>query len=372
MKHLYILVLLITICSCVEPAKKYPIQHQTTPFFLGTYTDSLSRGVYACSIDSVGKIAIKGLAAASENPSFLIKSTDGKFLLAVNEISDLQNSGRVESYKIRGDSLHKISSQPSGGAHPCYVSITKTGTVFVANYSGGNIGLLHLNPQGELSSLLATQQHVANSSDTARSIPHAHSVWYDQTTNHVLAADLGTNQIWVSSLTPSQQNFDSTMVTRIDMVAGAGPRHITAHPTKPWIYVVNELNSSISRISKSRSGTYELNESVSSLPEAHREQSYGADIHISSDGKFLYSSNRGHNSIAIFSIDQTSGKLTLKATEAVRGDWPRNFALSPDEKYLIVANQRSKNLVSFRRDKTTGMLHYIDEIAAPTPACILF
>jgi 6-phosphogluconolactonase len=156
------------------------------------------------------------------------------------------------------------------------------------------------------------------------------------------------------------------------MPDGAGPRHISIHPDRKWIYVINEFNSSVSLVTERKNGRYELNNSYSTLPKKFNGDNYCADIHVSKDGKFLYASNRGHNSIAIFKIDQNEGSLNLIGHEPTKGKWPRNFAISPDEKFIIVANQHSNNIVSFKRDELSGELKYLDEIECPTPVNILF
>ena len=155
------------------------------------------------------------------------------------------------------------------------------------------------------------------------------------------------------------------------MVEGAGPRHLTLHPNGKWIYVINELNSTVTLITKTGS-TLTGGESWSTLPSNFTGESFCADIHVSRDGKFLYGSNRGHNSIVVYAIDQRSGSLEALEFESVAGDWPRNFALSPDEKMLLVANQRSKNITTLARDPKTGLLDYVTSTTAPIPVCILF
>jgi len=153
---------------------------------------------------------------------------------------------------------------------------------------------------------------------------------------------------------------------------GAGPRHLVFHPNGKWIYVLNELDCTVTLIIKSDDDKYTKGVSISTLPADYSEPSKCADIHISSDGKFLYASNRGHNSIAIYDVDGNSGTLKFIEHELTRGDSPRNFSLSPDEKYLLVANQNTNNIVSFKRDLTNGLLEYVSQIKAPKPVCILF
>jgi 6-phosphogluconolactonase len=244
------------------------------------------------------------------------------------------------------------------------------GYVVVANYSGGNMGLLQIGADGRLSGLLDVQQHVGSGPHPRQEGPHAHSGWF-RGDGDVISVDLGTNQLWISEIDPETNRFQP--VDTLSMEPGAGPRHLDMHPEKPWIYVVNELSSSVSLI-REDSETRELgiSQTLTTLPKGFSGQNTCADIHISPDGNFLYASNRGHNSIAIFSIDPQTGNLSALEHEPTRGETPRNFSLSPDGKFLLVANQNTNNIVSFKRDGETGLLTFQDEIAAPTPVCILF
>ena len=377
MKLLQVIAITLLIISC-QTKKEKPQQVEskqekknTTSFFVGTYTDTLSKGIYTYTLTDDGKLEKIGLAAISENPSFLTKSTDNNYLLAVNEIDSNEGNGTVESYRIDGDSLNFISRSSSGGAHPCFITVNKNGNVLAANYTGGNVGLLQLNSKGTLSELLDVQQHTGKGTKKQQNAPHAHAAWFESDNENVISVDLGTNELWFSKLDASQQKFQFTEPKTLKMDKGAGPRHLSFHPNGKWIYIINELNSSVSLVNKTATNTYEKIASFSTLPKDYTEDSYCADIHISSDGKFLYASNRGHNSIAIFNILE-DGSLQLTAHQSVHGNWPRNFALSPNENFIIVANQHSGNIVSFKRDATTGLLEFTDEIKITTPVCILF
>ncbi len=352
-----------------EINKKNPTSTENNiSFFVGTYTDTKSEGIYTYSLSDIGKIKKIKLAAKTENPSFLTKSFNGNYILAINEVNTVDSMGTVESYKVINDSLQLISRQSSGGAHPCFVTVNEKGYVLTANYSSGNVGLLKINASGALSELLDTQDHNINSDKAAR----AHSTYFT-TNNNFISADLGTNELWFSSVDAENDKIiplDPSTLT----ISGEnpGPRHIALHPKEDWIYTINELNSSVTLVKKTGENHYKIESSISTLPEGFTEKSFCADIHISNDGKFLYGSNRGHNSIAIFEINQESGALKAIGYESVKGDWPRNFALSPNNDFLLVANQRSENIVSFKRNKTTGLLSFVEEIAVPSPVCILF
>jgi len=363
---------LIFILSCQSNKKETLQEDNSHSFYVGTYTDGDSKGIYKYSLSADGMLQKVGLAAVSNNPSFLAKSANGKYLLAVNEISNNDTVGTVESYLIEGDSLTLINRRSSGGAHPCFVTTNKNDYVLTANYTGGNIGLLKINNQGTLTQLLDIQQHYGKGITERQEAPHAHSTWFTDNGTNIISVDLGTNELWFSQLDTLTDKLIPSGQRTLKMAPGDGPRHLAFHPNHKFIYVLNELNNMVTLVEKDSTGQYKTGISISMLPDNYSEKNKGADIHISSDGNFLYASNRGHNSIAIYQIDETNGSLKLLDHEATRGDAPRNFSLSPDENYLLVANQFTNNIISFKRDKVTGLLQFVDAIDAPTPVCILF
>lgn len=341
-------------------------------FYVGTYTEKESKGIYKYRLHDNGNIEKIGLAVETENPSFLCKSNDDKYIIAVNEISNSDGVGTVEAFKVEKDSLIFINRSSSGGAHPCYVTINDEGYVLTANYSGGNIGLLKINNKGNLTELLDLKQHVGHGTTDRQKNPHAHSAMFFNLTNIIISADLGTNELWFYKIDTQNDKLLPYKQPKLRLPEGAGPRHLAVHKNNKWIYVINELNSSISHVVFSEEGKFELLNSISTLPKNYEGENYCADIHITQDGNFLYASNRGDNSIAIFSIDSDNGSLSLVGHESTRGEWPRNFSLSSDEKYLLVANQYTNNIVSFKRDKISGLLKYVDQKNSPAPVNILF
>ena len=371
MNFYFAIISVFILASCQTKEETVMDEKKPYSFYVGTYTDSESKGIYKYSLQADGKLKHIGLAAISENPSFMAMSADKKYLVAAHEINN-EGTGTVESFLIRRDSLEFINRSSSGGAHPCFVAVNDAGYVLAANYSGGNIGLLKLKSDGKLSELLDLQQHSGNGGTERQKGPHAHSVWFEPNSSNVISIDLGTNELLFSHLDMESQKLLPSNPYKLEMEDGAGPRHLAFHPKSKWIYVVNELDCTVTLLKKSNSGVYEKGISISTLPEGYKAPNTCADIHISSDGKFLYASNRGDNSIAIFGVNAHDGSLNLVGHESTRGDGPRNFSLSPDENFLLVANQHTKNVVSFKRDKLTGLLIYISEIEAPTPVCILF
>ena len=342
-------------------------------FFVGTYTEGESEGIYRYVLLPDGKLKRQGLVASEKNPSFLTKSKDNRYLLAVNEMNnDAGTGGTVASYAIEGDQLTFIDRKPSGGDSPCYVSIDKSGDVLTANYHSGTVGLLKLSATGTLTGPLDITQHTGSGSTPRQKEPHAHSAFFEPKGEAVISIDLGTNELWFSKIDRENQRLSPLNPAKLAMEPGSGPRHLAFHPKKPWAYVINELSSTVTQVRKNKTGTYELVKSISTLPAGYTGDNACADIHISKDGKFLYASNRGHNSIAIYRVNRSDGSLELLGHESTRGDWPRNFTLSPDNSFLLVANQRGNSIISFKRDKKTGTLEYVDEIQAPSPVCLLF
>lgn len=370
MKIWFVLMALMVLGAC-QPSVQEEKTKNTHSFYVGTYTDGESQGIYKYILQPDGKLQPSGLAAISNNPSFLAMSRDKKYLLAVNEIKQ-KGTGKVTSYRIKGDTLQMVSQSSSGGAHPCFVAANKAGFVLAANYTGGNTGLLKMDEEGVLSGLLDLQQHQGGGITPRQKGPHAHSAWFEPGGSGVISVDLGTNELWFFEMDTTRQILEPSNQQKLSMTPGAGPRHLVFHPHKPWIYVVNELNATVTLIRKTSASRYEKAGSVSTLPEGYEGTNKCADIRISPDGKFVYASNRGHNSIAIFQVDESDGSLHPLGHQSVQGEWPRNFSLSPEGKYLIVANRHSNNLVSFKRDPSTGLLKYSDQTEAPAPVCILF
>ncbi|WP_321281584.1 lactonase family protein [Marinifilum fragile] len=362
-KSTIILALISIFALSCNQSKEKKMTQAAYSIYIGTYTDTNSKGIYKITMNKSGKFGELSLQAETKNPSFLSFANKGKNLLAINEINSLDGVGSVESYKI-GDQLELISRKSSGGAHPCFVT-EKEGIVLTANYTGGNTGLLRVDEKGNLSELMDVNQHKGSGTVEGRQdAPHAHSIWFQPNKNRAIAVDLGTNELWTSTI--EDDKFDHT--ERIVMPEGSGPRHLAFHPNGKVIYVINELSNTITIL---KGESLQTIDNVNTLPQAFKGSSFTADIHISSDGKFLYGSNRGHNSIVIYAVLEDGG-LELIGHESTRGDHPRSFSLSPDGKFLLVANQNTDNLVCFKRNKETGLLTFVDEIKAPKPVCVLF
>jgi 6-phosphogluconolactonase len=364
---------LLVLSGCHTIKEETVNTQATQSFYLGTYTAdaSKSQGIYKYELHPNGNVKQVGLAVMSENPSYLALSTDKKFLVAINEVKNDENVGTVESYMVFEDTLILLNRQSSGGAHPCFVNINQEGYVLAANYTGGNVGLLKLEADGPLTELLDVQQHTGKGITDRQEAPHAHSVWFNPVDCGIISIDLGTNELWFSSIDPGGQKLIPASPEKLALNPGDGPRHLTFHPNGKWLYVANELGSSVTRVDRNEDGSYSIGPTVSSLPVGYIESNTCADIHISSDGKFVYASNRGHNSIAVLKVND-DGSLRLLGNKGCGGEGPRNFALSPDENYILVANQHTNNIVTLKRDQITGLLKYVSQAEAPTPVCILF
>jgi len=346
--------------------------------YVGTYTTGKSEGIYGYLMDAYSGQLSRFGSFKSVNPSFLAIDRSRRYLYAVNEIGDFlgKPSGFVSAYAIdKLGKLRLLNEQATQGADPCYLSIDeKKRTLLVANYTGGNISVLPIRSDGTLGMLSELKQHEGSGPKEQQKGPHAHCIIFDRSQRHALAADLGIDKVMLyrfdrttGKLTPGKQPF-------ADLQPGAGPRHLTLHPNGKYLYAINELDSTMAAFKyDERDGTLAHIDTVSTLPGDFSGVSYCADVHVSSSGKFLYGSNRGHNSIVVFEIDQRSGKLKLVEHVSTEGDWPRNFAIDPSGKLLLVANQRSDNVVVFSIDAQTGRLKptgHVEQI--PSPVCLKF
>ncbi len=361
-------IILLVIAGCT--------QNEKVLMFVGTYTGGDSKGIYSFYFDQKsGELESAETTLNKENPSFLAISPNKQFLYAVAEVKESPNidSGSVASYRILEDGqLEKINQKATKGYHPCHVAVSPDGSLVVAsNYSSGSLSLFRADERGKLSESFQLIQHIGFGPDSSRQMePHAHSALFDAKGELLISADLGTDKIELYKQA-ADGNFVAAEQAFVAMPPGAGPRHFAFSPDGQFMYVMNEMVETVTVLKKEANKFVEL-ETVSALPPDYKEASYGADIHVSLDGNFVYCSNRGHNSIAVFQRDLDSGKIKLVETESVQGDWPRNFALSPNGKFLLVANQKSNNITVFNIDKN-GMLDYTGvSIDLPSPVCLKF
>ncbi|CAF0982683.1 unnamed protein product [Adineta ricciae] len=349
----------------------------STILFVGTYTGdgaNDSKGIYAFSLDNTtSTLTPLGLAVAAPNPSYVLLHPTHKYLYAANE----ETNGRISAFKIdtsQPGRLTYINQQSSGGAGPCYLSINRAGGhIFVANYNDGTVAALPIDgSDGSLKTYSGFDQHVGGSVDPDRQrSAHAHCILPDKIEQNLLSADLGADKIFVYRFFPNNGSL-----LRINAVstarAGDGPRHLIFNSNEKFVYIANELKSTVTVYSYFPS--LRPIQIISTLPSDFTSPSYVAELllHPISE-KFLYISNRGHDSIAVFSVNQSTGILAPLQYISVQGQNPRNFNITPDGKYLIVANQNSNNLVVFSIDPATGILTATGSTAQVSkPTCIKY
>ncbi len=349
--------------------------------YVGTYTSGKSEGIYLYRLNlSSGELKHFTTTRDVKDPSYLALAPNRRFLYAVNEVEEFENkkSGALSAFAIvqKTGELKLLNQKPSLGGAPCYVVVDTSGRfVLVANYVGGNVAVLPVNSDGSLGEATDVKQFAGSSMDANRQEgPHAHCIVLDHSNRFAYACDLGTDKIMGFRFDARQGKLIPNGKPWVQLKAGAGPRHLTFHPGGKYAYVVNELHATLTALAHDRtSGNLNELQTVPTLPQDFTAANTSADIHISPDGRFLYCSNRGHDSIAAFKIDQRSGKLTFVNHESTRGKAPRNFVIDPTGAFLLVANQKSDNIVVFRREMKTGRLSATGHAAdVPSPVCLKF
>jgi 6-phosphogluconolactonase len=349
--------------------------------YVGSYGEADSATIHVCKMDpSDGGLTIIQKVDGVENASFLALHPDGSKLYAAQEIAEAAGvaGGAVVSLNI--DSATGLLGETTSiastiGEHPCYVSVNAGGTaVFAANYTGGSVVALPLSQSGELGGRAAFVQHECQPGPIAdrQEKPHAHCIEAIPGTNLVCAVDLGMDAV----VAYSYNEADGTLTLRHEckLTAGLGPRHIVFHPKLSVGYVTNELASSVTlvHIDKTK-GELTQGAVYSSIPADYDGYNDSADLHLSPDGKFLYSSNRGHQSIAVFKVDEETGELESVQHAGCGGEQPRNFGITPDGRFVLVANQKSGTIVVFARNEESGKLTPAgQELELPAPVCIRF
>lgn len=344
-------------------------------FYVGTYTGGESKGIYGFSLDvKTGKLESLGLLAATENPSFLALDRDGKYLYAVNEVDE----GTVSAFEIidEGKGLRPLNKQTTKGSGPCHLTVDASGeNVLFANYGSGSVGVIRIEDDGSLGEVSAFVQHEGSSVNPGRQKePHAHCITLDPANMTAVAADLGADKIFAyrfdaakGELVPATQPFAK-------MAPGSGPRHFAFHPSGRFGYVINEMLSTVTAFGYDPV-TGELSEigTVSTLPPDFGGGNSTAEIFVHPAGKFVYGSNRGHDSIAVFAIDAETGALTPVQHSPSGGKTPRNFALDPTGEFLLTANQDSGDLFVYRINPLNGKLSATARDAkVDKPVCIVF
>jgi 6-phosphogluconolactonase len=350
--------------------------------YIGTYTDGKSKGIYLARFDSEsGKLSKPELAFETKNPSFLALHPNGRVLYAVAEVGDFQKKGMgaVRAFRIQPKSgtLTLLNELPSGGAGPCHLSVDKRGKcTLVANYGSGSFAALSVLEDGKLGIPRETVRFDGSSIDSERQKgPHAHFITFDPLNQFALGCDLGLDKVFVWKV-DTQGTSKSALELKYPapIKPGFGPRHLAFDPSGKHVYLINEMAATITVFAydSSKPTLTEL-QTISTLPENYTGFKSGSEIQVHPSGKFVYGSNRGDNSIAVFSADEKSGKLTLVEHQSTQGKTPRHFAIDPTGKWLLAENQDSDNIVIFRIDQDTGKLSATGEkVEVGAPVCIQF
>jgi 6-phosphogluconolactonase len=349
--------------------------------YFGTYTGEKSKGIYASRFNTdTGKISAPELVAETPSPSFLVVHPNHQYLYAVNETDNFggKKSGSTSAFKLdaKTGKLTLLNQQPTGGGWPCHVWTDSAGkNVLVANYASGNIASYPVKADGSLAEMKAFVQHSGKSVNPQRQEgPHAHGIYLDKADGFAYVPDLGLDQVLIykfdaakGSLTPHEPAFAK-------LAPGAGPRHFAFHPTERYAYVINELTSTMSVFEANvAKGTLKEVQTLSTLPPDFKGNTSTAEVFVHPSGKFLYGSNRGHNSIVVYTIDQATGKLTLVEFASTEGKVPRSFGIDPTGKWLLAANQESDTVVVFSIDQATGKLKGTGQtINVGKPVCVTF
>ncbi|WP_189361131.1 lactonase family protein [Algibacter mikhailovii] len=347
------LLVLLSIFNCIA---------QNTTMYVGTYTSGMSEGIYKFDFNTeTGELSNQKLAVAVQNPSFLAFSPNKKYIYAVGE----GETGAATAFKLKSDgTLEFINSVSSNGKGPCHISTNKTGNrAVVSNYGGGTVSIYDINKNGRLEKAHQTFNHNIEGQSPAR----AHSAKFYK--DELFVADLGRNRLY--QYKKGNKSYEMVSKSIIHIEGNPGPRHFVISQDGNYVYIINEYGGSITSVKRTDTG-FEQIDYDSTLEETYKGENKCADIHLSKDERFLYGSNRGENSIAVFKRNLDTGTLDKIQNMTVHGDWPRNFALDPSGKFLLVANQKSNNISVFSVDKNTGELSFLNTTETPSPVCLLF
>ncbi|RDW18811.1 6-phosphogluconolactonase [Oceanobacillus arenosus] len=342
--------------------------------YIGTYTKKESKGVYSFTLDTEdAKISDIKVAAEIGNPTYLNITDDKKYLYAIATEDDL---GGLASYSIDKSTgeLTFLNKQMAKGPNPCHVNTDrKHRFLFSTNYHNGTVDSYLLDQEnGTISPVVSSIQHNGSGPDPRQEKSHVHFSCMTPDEAYLVAIDLGGDLL--ATYAVSEEGI-LTEVNRLELPAGSGPRHLVFHPKlENIVYLATEFSSEVIVLNyEKEDGSFTINQTIRTIPADFTENNQGSAIHITSNGKFVYSGNRGHNSLAIFKANEETGELSFVENVSTEGDWPRDFVLDPTEKFLIATNQESSNLTLFARDTETGKLTVIEKnIPAPEAVCIKF
>jgi 6-phosphogluconolactonase len=340
---------------------------------VGTYTGGKSKGISVYRFNSQSGEASLVETAETTNPSYLAVSPDQQFVYAVNELGKAKGGGKVTAFRFDKNTGHltELNQQSSMGEDPCYISVDKTGRwVIVGNYSSGTVTVLPVEKNGELAKASTVIQHTGHGPHDRQKSPHVHAAVLSPNNKFLYTPDLGIDKLMIYSFDANSGQLtpkDTTLKT----APASGPRHFVFHPNGKWAYLVQELSGNVT-VFRYNNGALSPLQTINSLPAGFTKPFTAADIHVSPDGKFLYTSTRDEaNLLSIFSINPSTGKLTLKGHQSVLGKTPRNFNFDPSGNFLLVANQNSDDVVVFKVNRQTGALTDTGKkIEVGNPVCL--
>lgn len=359
--------------ACTPPTPPAPIQ-----LLIGTYThNGKSEGIYVYDFDPATGAAVQKGSAASVNPSFLAVSADKKHVYAVNENGDGKGAASAYTYDRATGQLNFLNEQLTQGDHPCHIITDSHGRyAFASNYSGGNLSVFPIQPDGRLGALKQLIEYEGSGPNQDRQKgPHIHSAFFSPDETRLYVQDLGTDNVVLYDFRP--EAADGPLIPAEPAFAtgtpGGGPRHVALSADGRFVYVVQEMLATV-LVLQHIEGKLQHVQEIGINEDGFAGTDGAADIRLSPDGKFLYASNRGDaNTLAIYRVNAADGKLTKAGNQSVLGRGPRNFALSPDGRYVLVANQNTDEVVVFARDGKTGLLSDTgNRIAVGAPVCLVF
>jgi 6-phosphogluconolactonase len=351
---------------------------QRTLAYIGCYADADKPGIIACEYDAAaGRFRKVQEVSGLKNPTFLAVDRRRLMLYAIAERTDAsgQKRGAACAFKINetDGTLTAVNEEETVRASTCHITLDATGRCLItASYHGGLVGLNPVLEDGRVGPVADVRQHEGSSVHPVQTQARAHSVFVDRANRYAVACDLGLDKLIVYRL--DLENMKLVPHSEATVAPGSGPRHIAFHPTQARGYVINELSSTVTAFDyDAELGVLREIQTIATLPESFQGENACADIHISADGRFLYGSNRGHDSIVVYAVDPQDGRLRLVEHVSTRGGHPRNFALSPDDRFVLVANRDGDNVVTFARDADTGRLTATgDELHVSKPVCVKF
>jgi 6-phosphogluconolactonase len=374
--------LLLLAASVIPLANSAPKQKKSSHYlmYIGTYTGPKSKGIYAYRFDpKTGKVESIGLAGEVVNPSFLTFHPNHEFLYAVSELgNDGKTKASVTAFAIdrKTGMLKTLNTVETGGGGACHLVVDQTGKMLiVANYGSGSVASFPIGADGRLGELKSLMQHTGSSVDQRRQRgPHAHGVYLSPDNRFVFVPDLGLDQIRIYRIDPATAQLTPNEPAFAAVKPGSGPRHFAFHPNGKFAYSLHEMGSMVTVFSyNAAAGTLTELQTVSTLPADFKGEDNSAEIEVDAKGRFLYASNRGHDSITEFAIDPRKGTLQMTGNTPTQGNIPRNFKLDPTGRFLFAANQRSNNIVVFHVDPKSGKMTPAQQVLdVQAPVCIQF